>query len=183
MKVLGLFIDLLVFSIVLFVTVYADLMIAVFIGVVLIIVKSFKEIMLTFQAKYTHKFNDLLSSDFSFSDSKKQKLSKIPISVLKPDGPLFFGSFEILMKKYDSDSGHKVLIIDLKDVTKVDLSGVYALEDFIHNEESKDIKVYVVNINSKIDKMLDRLDFTKNIGSNCYQKSTSSLFDTILKET
>ena len=177
------FIDLLVFSIVLFVTVYADLMIAVFIGVVLIIVKSFKEIMLTFQAKYTHKFNDLLSSDFSFSDSKKQKLSKIPISVLKPDGPLFFGSFEILMKKYDSDSGHKVLIIDLKDVTKVDLSGVYALEDFIHNEESKDIKVYVVNINSKIDKMLNRLDFTKNIGSNCYQKSTSSLFDTILKET
>ena len=87
------------------------------------------------------------------------------------------------MKKYDSDSGHKVLIIDLKDVTKVDLSGVYALEDFIHNEESKDIKVYVVNINSKIDKMLNRLDFTKNIGSNCYQKSTSSLFDTILKET
>ena len=177
------FIDLLVFSIVLFVTVYADLMIAVFIGVVLIIVKSFKEIMLTFQAKYTHKFSTLLSSDISFSDSKKQKLSKIPISVLKPDGPLFFGSFEILMKKYDSDSGHKVLIIDLKDVTMVDLSGAYAMEDFIHNEESKDIKVYVVNINSKIDKMLDRLDFTKNIGSNCHQKSTSSLFDTILKET
>ena len=38
-------------------------------------------------------------------------------------------------------------------------------------------------IDSKIDKMLNRLDFTKNIGSNCYQKSTSSLFDTILKET
>ena len=76
-----------------------------------------------------------------------------------------------------------MLIIDLKDVTKVDLSGAYAMEDFIHNEESKDIKVYVVNINSKIDKMLDRLDFTKNIGRNCHQKSTSSLFDTILKET
>ena len=56
-----------------------------------------------------------------------------------------------------------MLIIDLKNpVTKVDLSGVYAnirktLCFFIqvfHNEESKDIKVYVVNINSKIDKML-----------------------------
>ena len=177
------FIDLLVFFIVVFITVNVSLMKAVLIGVVIIFLKSYKEIISTFQSKYTHKFNDLLSSDFSFSDSKKQKLSKIPISVLKPDGPLFFGSFEILMKKYDSDSGHKVLIIDLKDVTKVDLSGAYAMEDFIHNEESKDIKVYVVNINSKIDKMLDRLDFTKNIGSNCYQKSTSSLFDTILKET
>ena len=60
--------------------------------------------MLTFEGKYTHKFNDLLSSDFSFLIQKTNAIQN-SISVLKPDGPLFFGSFEILMKKYDSDSG------------------------------------------------------------------------------
>ena len=64
----------------------------------------------------------------------------------------------------------------------VDLSGVYALEDFISNLEAKNIKTFVVNINSNISRVLDKLNFTENIGTGCYKKSTASVSNAIIEQ-
>ena len=88
--------DLLVFIIVLSVTVYADLMVAIAIGIIFAFFRSIKYISST----YHHKITSILNSDFAPKEQNEKEFSKIPISVLQPHGPLFFGSIESLTHIY-----------------------------------------------------------------------------------
>ena len=99
--------DLLVFIIVLFVTVYEDLMIAVAMGVLFIFLRSFKEIIDVVISKYQHNVIPLSESDF---DIKENGFSAI---ILEPQGPLFFGSAESVLSTYGSAPEHDLLIIDM----------------------------------------------------------------------
>ena len=174
--------DLLVFVIVVIITVYADLLVAVLIGVTLILIKSVKEIISTLNSQYIHKVMPLSESNFLLEEIDNKKLSKMSINVLQPSGPLFFGSTGSLIKVYNHASKHDILIIDLQYVTMVDLSGAYVLEDFIKNLESKNIKTFVANINPDIKPVLDGLNFTKNIGDNCYKSSITSIASAIISQ-
>ncbi len=168
--------DLLVFVIVLFITVYADLMIAVAIGVVFALLKSFKEVILTFKSTYQHKTMHLSKSDFAM----KVK-DELPVSVLQPEGPLFFGSTETLRKIYIKAPKHEMLIVDMGYVTMIDLSGAYTLEDLINNAKANDIKVFVSNASSDIKKVLEKVNFIKNIGEDYYKDSREDIIPLILK--
>ena len=79
--------DLLIFIIVLFITVYEDLMIAVVIGFVFAILISIKHL----SFNYHHKIFPFAKSNFTSTIDDKERLSELPISVLQPKGPLFFG--------------------------------------------------------------------------------------------
>ena len=169
-------IDLLVFMIVLFVTVYQDLMIAIVIGITVSFLKSFKDLRLT----YNHEIMRISESAFALEQNKKE-LSKLPVSVLQPQGPLFFGSVESLMNIYTTAPKHEILVIDMSNVTMIDLSGVYALEDLIKNLKSQNIKVFVSSANSYVKKALEKMDFIKHIGKDHYKDSKKSIISIILK--
>ena len=81
----------------------------------------------------------------------------MPVSVLQPQGPLFFGSVEPLMNIYTTAPKHEILVIDMSNVTMIDLSGVYALEDLIKNLKSQNIKVFVSSANSYVKKALEKI--------------------------
>ena len=98
------------------------------------------------------------------------------------EGPLFFGSTESLVNIYMKDSNHEILIIDMSSVTMIDLSGAYALEDFINNIKNKNIKVYVTNAKASIKKILEQVDFIKHIGEDYYIDSKQSIMSLILKQ-
>ena len=51
-----------------------------------------------------------------------------------------------------------MLIIDMSNVTMIDLSGAYALEDLVKSAKTKNIKVTVSNINSDIKVVLEKLN-------------------------
>ena len=74
---------------------------------------------------------------------------------MKPKGPLFFGSVEPFIKGYGSSSKHKMLIIDINNITMIDLSGAYALEDLINNLKVKKVRVVLFNTNVHIEKVLE----------------------------
>lgn len=168
--------DLVVFIIVLFMTIYADLMIAVAIGTIVAILFSIKYI----YVNYSYKIISILESDFLNKQSRK-KISKFPISIFEIKSPLFFGSIESLMKFYSQSGKHEVLIIDISTINMIDLSGAYGLEDFIKGLESKNIKVYIFIANSKIRKILENLDFINHISKSECSDSKSYIYANILK--
>jgi len=169
-------VDLLVFIIVLFVTVYEDLMIAVAIGVIFSLLSYLKEIKLTLRSKYKHQNISISKSNF-----KSIELDKLPINVLQPHGPLFFGSVETLMNTYLHAPKHEILIIDMSQVTMIDLSGAYALEDLIKNLQNKKIKAFITNANLKVKKVLQNINLMENLGEDCYKNSKDSINSIILK--
>ena len=169
--------DLLVFAIVLFITVYEDLMIAMAIGVVFAFFRFIQEV----SATYQHKTIPLSKSDFAPKGQNKKDLDKLPVSVLQPQGPLFFGSIEPLMNAYTSTPKHDMLIVDMSQVTMIDLSGAYALEDLIKDAETKNIEVFVANANPHIKEVLEKVDFIEHIGKDHYKDSKRAVIPIILE--
>jgi len=169
--------DLLVFLIVLFITVLADLMIAIAIGVVFAFFRFIQKINIT----YEHKSSRLIESSFMKQKIDKDDLADLPVSILELHGPLFFASIEPLMNAYASAPIHKMIIVDLGNVTMIDLSGAYALEDLVKSIRLQDIKVYVVNAKPHIKEVLESVDVIKHIGEEFYINSESEILPTILK--
>jgi len=174
-------IDLLVFSIVLFITVYEDLMIAIAIGVSFAILSSIKQIKSILTSTYHHKTIPFSKSDFISKEQNEKEIDKIPASVFQPQGPIFFGSLETLINAFSISSQHNMLIIDLGHVSMIDLSGVYALEDLIKGEQNKKVKVLVSNALPHIKKVLEEVDFFDNIGNKNYFESKSSITSFVLE--
>ena len=102
--------------------------------------------------------------------------------ILQPEGPLFFASIINLLNIYNHSSKHEILLINLNHITMIDLSGVYALEDLINNAKNKNIEVFVLNENSKINKILNKLNFIKCIKKDHYIDSNNSIINMILKK-
>ena len=169
-------IDLLVFIIVLFVTVYEDLMIAVLVGVIFSLLSSIKNL----RSSYSHENIHFSNSDFASFDWNSKKLKELPVNILQVNGPLFFISVQSLIKTYSDASRHEVLIVDINNITTIDLSGVYALEDLIKTALSKNIKVLVLDVNSNIKEKLKKMNFSNNIGKENYIESRQSISSFIL---
>tara|TARA_Y100001970_G_scaffold291499_1_gene428874 strand:+ start:145 stop:1851 length:1707 start_codon:yes stop_codon:yes gene_type:complete len=169
-------IDLLVFIIVLFVTVYEDLMIAVLVGVIFSLLSSIKNL----RSSYSHENIHFSNSDFASVNWNSKKLKELPVNILQVNGPLFFISVQSLIKTYSDASKHEVLIVDINNITTIDLSGVYALEDLIKTALSKNIKVLVLDVNSNIKEKLKKMNFSNNIGKENYIESRQSISSFIL---
>ena len=166
-------IDLLVFIIVLFVTVFADLMIAVFIGIIFSCIGSIKELKITLKSNL-HSILPISESDF-ISKEENEKFEKLQVNILELRGPLFFGSIEPLINIYNMAVKHKILIINMSHITKIDISGIYGLEDLINGAKANGIEVKILNSNSDIKKVLEKVNFIKNIGESNYKNSKNSI--------
>jgi len=168
--------DLLIFIVVLFFTAYfpSKLTMAVGIGILLAISISLKQIMLIWKTKYINRIIPLEKSDFKLKNQNEKVLTELSTNVLELQGPLFFGSIESILDIYAHSTKHDILIIDMNNVTMIDLSGSYALEDLIKGAQAKGIKILVSNIKPNIKKVLEKLNFSKNIGEDCYNESIIS---------
>jgi len=171
--------DLIVFLVVLFVTVYEDLMIAIAIGIVIALIGNLKQLKKAFKSSKNHELSTISGSKI-FQESKNfPSLSELPINVLKPHGPIFFGSVEHMLKKYSSADNHQTLIIDMGSVDMVDLTGIYALEDLITLLQKKNIEVYITQIGSKIENVFEDTGFFETIGKHYISNDLHAIFNAI----
>tara|TARA_Y100000996_G_scaffold405666_1_gene381077 strand:+ start:3526 stop:5223 length:1698 start_codon:yes stop_codon:yes gene_type:complete len=173
--------DLFIFCIVFFTTIFANLITAVGIGVLFAILRYSKEVMYTFKSSFKHKIISFSDSDLMILN--KKEIDHSFIKVLRPEGPLFFGSVESLIKVYNFAPKHKVLIVDISLVSIVDLSGVYALEDLIKSAQKNNVEVLVFNPNSNVKEIMQRVNFLNNIGESKFLNTKEKLNSRILKKT
>ena len=171
--------DLIVFAVVLFVTVYEDLMIAIAIGIAIAILGNLNQVKQAFKLSKKHEVGPVSKFKF-FKESKDlSKISKLPVIVLKPHGSIFFGSVESMLDTYSRAYKHQTLIIDMGDVTMVDLTGIYAFEDLIASLQKKNIDVFMTNIDSKIEDVFEKTGSLKTIGKNHITNDLHSIFNAI----
>ena len=106
-------------------------------------------------------------------------MSELSINVLKPHGPIFFGSVEHILKAYSNADKHQALIVDMGSVEMVDLTGIYALEDLITLLQKKNIEVYMTQIDSKIENVFEDTGFFETIEKNYISNDLNAIFNAI----
>ena len=170
--------DLIIFCMVLFITVYEDLMVAITIGGIIAVLSSLKDLKNIFKEKNIYDFIDFFDSDYAKGlDANENNHSNI--NILIPKGSLFFGSVEKLIKSFNRIPNDNPVIIDMKEVTNVDLSGIFGLEDLIKLSQSQNRKVAITNVNEKISNDLAALKFVENIGSENIVETPVKFFQKI----
>ena len=170
--------DLIIFCMVLFITVYEDLMVAITIGVIFALLSSIKDLKYIFKEKNNYAFVDFSDSDYAEGLSTNEK-NHNNIKILNPKGSLFFGSVERLINSYNQVPNDSPIIIDMKKVTNVDLSGIFGLEDLVKLSQSKNRNVSITNINEEISNNLIALKFFENIGSENIGETPAEFFQKI----
>ena len=156
--------DLIIFCMVLFITVYEDLMVAITIGVIFAVLSSIKDLKNIFKEKNVFAFVDFSDSDYA-EGLDTNEMNHSNIKILKLKGSLFFGSVEKLIKSFNRIPNDNPVIIDMKEVPNVDLSGIFGLEDLIKLSQSQNRNVAITNANEEIRNNLIALKFIENIGS------------------
>jgi len=170
--------DLIIFSTVLFVTVYEDLMVAIAIGVIFAIISSLKDLKNILREKEDYQFLNITNSEYK-DDLNHEYVNDSEINVLLPRGPLFFGSLEKLIKSYNKIPADSKVFIDMKNITKVDLSGVFGLEDLIKLSQSQNRKIIIANMNQNIRKIFNDLKIIENIGQENFCNSSKEIIQKI----
>ncbi len=169
--------DLFMFITVLFITVFYDLILAVGVGVLIAIVQSADSIKRYIKSKHKHQFISIEEYKLNLKKYKNES-----INIFRLEGPIFFASMKLLVKSYTDHQKKDILIIDMNNITRIDLSGTYALEDLIKGAQINNTLVYVINENSKIDKVLKNVNFIKHIGEKFYFKSKNLLEENLNRD-
>ena len=167
--------DLIIFCMVLFITVYEDLMVAITIGVIFAVLSSIKDLKNIFKEKNVFAFVDFSDSDYA-EGLDANEMNHSNIKILKLKGSLFFGSVEKLIKSFNRIPNDNPVIIDMKKVPNVDLSGIFGLEDLIKLSQSQNRNVAITNANEKIRNNLIALKFIENIGSENFGETPVEFF-------
>jgi len=167
--------DLIIFCMVLFITVYEDLMVAITIGVIFALLSSIKDLKNIFKEKNVFTFDDFSDSDYAKSFDTNE-INRSNIKILKLKGALFFGSVEKLIRSFNRIPNDDPVIIDMEQVPSIDLSGIFGLEDLIKLAQSQNRNVAITNANEKIRNNLIALKFAENIGSENISETPVEFF-------
>ena len=167
--------DLIIFCMVLFITVYEDLMVAITIGIIFAVFSSIKDLKNIFKEKNIFALVDFSDSNYA-KGLDSNEINRSNIKILKLEGALFFGSVEKLIKSFNRIPSDNPVIIDMKEVPNVDLSGIFGLEDLIKLSQSQNRNVAITNANEEIRNNLIALKFIENIGSENVGKTPVEFF-------
>ena len=167
--------DLIIFCMVLFITVYEDLMVAITIGIIFAVFSSIKDLKNIFKEKNIFAFVDFSDSNYA-KGLDSNEINRSNIKILKLEGALFFGSVEKLIRSFNRIPNDNPVIIDMEQVPSIDLSGIFGLEDLIKLSQSQNRNVAITNANEKIRNNLIALKFVENIGSENISETPVEFF-------
>ena len=149
--------DSLVLFLVVALTVFVDLLVAVGVGMVL---SSFF---------FMQRMGELVDQQSKSGDIYEiEKKLKIPesiknrIMVYELDGPLFYGFSDQFKEQAEAIIGKDAVIINMSQVPYIDASGTYVLEEVIKNFKTKDVEVILVGVKDHIFKQFEEFKVIPN---------------------
>lgn len=145
-------------------TVFADLVVAVNIGVILAILNFLRRMITSVEFKQATEQE--LVQEFSHKG-----ITELPSNVLVfvVEGPFFFGavkSFERALAVTHTDSC--ILIVRLKWVPFIDISGIQVLEEFIVNFQKRGVKILLSGANERVSAKLAKSGIIDLVGKENY---------------
>ena len=157
--------DAIVMLCVLALTVFVDLIVAVGIGIAIASVLFAKK--LSDQSLSTHSSFDNLEHLHKIAEHISPELRK-RIYTYTFNGPLFFGEIKNFNIAIDKMKDVKYLIITFYNVTIIDQTGIYALEDTIELLSKSDVKIFFVGITPPIKALFEKIGSITNIDEICF---------------
>lgn len=146
----------------LFITVFADLMIAMGVGV------AFAAFRFVHEMGHLYSYKALTFNEQCRSGDEITEIMNKMIAILQPRGPLFFGAVEPLLRAYTAFDKHSYLIIDLHCVSHIDLSGAYVLEDIVDKAKKNGVEVFFGGGSPRIHQLIKQFKIIEHIGQECY---------------
>lgn len=141
-------------------TVFADLVVAVNIGVILAILQFMRRMAETVEVRAS-------SEDELRGELRQQGLAKLPPGVLvyAIEGPFFFGAVENFERALaGSHTDPRVLILRFRWVPFIDITGMQTLEDVIKGLQRRHVRVMLCEVNERVRAKFDRAGLTQLVG-------------------
>ena len=141
-------------------TVFADLIVAVNVGVILAVLQ------------FLRRMSQTVETQPAATRSLKSELAEIGLEHLPPDvvvyeitGPMFFGAIENIRRPLLEIRPYpKTLIIRLDRVPFVDITGIHTLGETIHALRKKGVTVILCEANERVQEKLRRAGVLETIG-------------------
>jgi SulP family sulfate permease len=149
-----------------FLTVFADLVVAVNIGVIIATLHFLRRMATSVEVRQATEME--LIQEFSPSESVKLPSNVLVFSV---EGPLFFGAvenFERALAASHTDPGY--LIIRLKWVPFIDMTGLQTLEEVILDLHKRGVTVLLSGANKRVTEKLKKAGILELVGLKNYFK-------------
>ena len=141
-------------------TVFADLVVAVNIGVVLAMLHFLRRMaasVMVHEASEQELHRELSPDGFT----------RLPagLRVCAVEGPLFFGAVEAFEQAFDSAQPDlRFLVIRLKRVPFIDATGLQALESVIHDWHGQQVRVILAEANARVERKLGKMGLIDKLG-------------------
>ena len=163
--------DAVIMVIVLVLTVFVDLLVAVAVGMVLAsLLFSIKAASIVEEQSKVESLADFQKEETWEDEHGLIELAGDKVFIKHIDGPLFFGmtsGFQAIMK---SIPGHvKLVIIRMGRVPYMDQSGLYAMEDALLELKQKGVKVAFTGLQTQVRDMFERIGIIPDLvaGKDC----------------
>jgi SulP family sulfate permease len=143
-------------------TVFVDLVVAVYIGVILASLLFMRRMAgaVTVQAHLP----DDLQAELSAADFPTLPNDLLVYSI---DGPFFFGAVETFERALSqSHTDPKVLVLRMGNVPFMDITGLQALEEAIQNLHKRGVKVLLCELTTRVENKLRKADLLAMVGTD-----------------
>ena len=143
-------------------TIFVDLIVAVYVGVILAILHFIRRMASSVEVQ-AQTSSDLID------ELAQQNLSQLPkdIMVFALEGPFFFGSVDVLEQALASThTDPKILIIRLRWVPFMDISGLQTLEEGILALQKRGVRVMLSGANTKVEAKLRKTGLIAQLGED-----------------
>jgi SulP family sulfate permease len=179
--------DLMVFGLVVFMTVFWNLLSAMAMGLAVAFFRFVKDQADRYKADLNQRDEDVKQEEedliFAFARDHARKIGnnkanmgeisgrfesivRDRILIVRPHGPLFFGAIDWLNETVEHLEGKDVLIIRCKWLDELDLSGAYALGDLIEAANRRQVSVLTAGMSPRTRQILADLNEISRLDKN-----------------
>ncbi len=155
--------DSVIMVIVLFLTVFVDLLVAVAVGMVLSSLLFMKKVSDFVEEKSKSESFDKIVADEKLNLPRNSTFDVKQVHVKNLKGPLFFGASAGFQEMMKGVPDVKVVIIRLEQVSYVDQSGLYAMEEVLLEMQNKGIHVVFTGLHGQVKSMFKEIDIVPDL--------------------
>ena len=95
-------------------------------------------------------------------------------------GAMLFGVAKAISREYNSISDYQFLVLDLSEVSLLDVTSSLAIEKVIKEALSKQRQVFLVGVKGQVEELLNKLSIMKQIPkNNCFNNRTQALIKAV----
>ncbi|MGX8785482.1 SulP family inorganic anion transporter [Legionella pneumophila] len=154
-------------------TVFVDLVVAVNVGVIIAVLHFLRRMVNSIQIQR-------MSEGQLSQELAQEKNYDLPegVMVYVIEGPFFFGAVETFQSSLaNTHTDPKVLIIRMRWVPFIDVTGLQAMEEIILNLQKRGVRVLLSEANPLVDAKLRKMGIVRLIGEQNYYKEFSQALD------